>query len=218
MTKLAWDRPGEKMFESGLDRGVLYHPDGFAVPWNGLVSVAENLSRTINSYYHDGMRIYVNRVRDSYSAVLRAFTFPLELDGLLGNEEHAGGMWVHDQTARPFSLCYRTLDGDDVNGQEGHYKLHLVYNVLAVPNDYTHTTMDSSPAVEPFEFALTSIPYRYAGSGVPAAAYKPISHISMDSRLFSWAMPQVEAKLYGDDANDPQLLNPADLFALVDSL
>lgn len=220
MAKLVWDQLGERRFESGVDRGVLYHPDGYAVPWNGLVSVNENLSRTANSYYHDGMRIYVNRVRDSYAGTLRAFTYPPELDGLLGNQEHAYGVRVHDQIARPFSLTYRTMEGDDVNGSEGNYKIHIIYNVLAVPSDYTHSSLDDSPSPDPFEYNLTSVPYRYAGSGVPAAAYRPISHISLESRgLNVWGgLAALEAELYGTDETDAHLLNPADLFALIDSL
>lgn len=220
MAKLVWDDLADRRFESGIDRGVLYHPDGYAVPWNGLMSVTENLSRTVNSYYHDGMRIYVNPVRGSFEGTLKAFTFPLELDGLLGNEEHAGGVWVHDQIARPFSLAYRTMDGDAVGGQEAHYKIHIVYNVLAVPSDYTHSSLDDSPSPDPFDFNLTSVPYRYAGSGVPAAHYRPISHISIESRLMGdWAaLPAIEAALWGDDTTDAHLLNPADLFALTDSM
>lgn len=220
MPRLIWDNAGERRYETGIDHGVLYHPDGYAVEWNGLVSVSDSVSRDVTPYYHDGIVIYNSVKRESFTGMLRAITYPDELNYLMGVEEHVGGVAIHDQKIRPFSFSYRTLQGDDQHGTPPYYKIHVVYNVTAVPADHEYATLDDSPTLEPFEFALGSVPYPPGGSGDATAAYRPISHISIDSRLVTpERLTALENALYGDPAGDAaHLLNPADLLALVDSM
>lgn len=219
MTRLTWDNAGDRRYETGIDRGVLYHPDGYAVQWDGLVSVSDNMSRDVTPYFHDGVKISDHVKLGSYEGTLRAITYPDALEYLLGHEDHVDGVTVHDQKVRPFSLSYRTLQGDDQHGDPPYYKIHIIYNVTAVPADHEFATLDDNPSVDPFEFALSAVPYPPGGSGDITASYRPISHISIDSRRV-WAprLEALEAALYGDDENDPALLNPTDLLTLVDSM
>jgi hypothetical protein len=209
MTALEWDKAGERRFETGLDRGVLYLRNGGAVPWNGLVSVAETKAREVKSYYLDGVKYLDHHVPGSYAASLSAFTYPDELETLLGTPQYAPGVFLHDQSAKPFHLSYRTLVGNDIDGQEHAYKLHIVYNVLAVPADATFDTISDSVNVNPFQWTLT---------GTPATMFgiRPTSHISLDSRLIDDALlTSIEEIIYGTDDVDPVLPDLVDLLALV---
>src|SRR3954464_12469788 len=102
MTQLVWDKIGDRRYETGLDRGVLYLTDGRVISWNGLVEVAESTSREVKSYYLDGVRYLVSQTPGAYSANLQAFTYPDELDDLLGVREFAPGVRMHDQPSRRF--------------------------------------------------------------------------------------------------------------------
>ena len=211
---------GDRRYETGIERGVLYLRDGGAVPWNGLISVAETRSREVKSYYLDGVKYLDHHVPGSYAASLSAFTYPDELETLLGTPQYAPGVFLHDQSAKSFHLSYRTLVGNDVEGTEYGYKLHIVYNVLAVSGDPTYTTMSDSPEAQAFDFNLT---------GTPATMFgiRPTSHISLDSRLIdSQLLSDLEKILYGAPpalegdppvlvANDPYLPNIVDLLGMV---
>src|SRR3954462_14570726 len=191
MTVLEWDKPGERRYETGVDRGVLYLPEGGAVPWNGLTSVSEKLSREVKSYYLDGIQYLAHQVPGSYSATLQAFTYPDELDELIGTSEYVPGVFVHDQSARIFNLAYRTLVGNEIDGTDHAYKIHLLYNVMATASDRSYETLSGDLSPTPFEWTLVGVPSRIFG-------IRPTSHISLDSRRLSSAgMETLEEMLYG---------------------
>jgi hypothetical protein len=164
MTVLEWDKIGDRRYETGVDRGVLFLPDGPAVPWNGLTSVTETLSREVKSYYVDGTKFMDHHVPGSYSAKLAAFTYPDELETLLGMTEYAPGVFLHDQRTKLFHLSYRTLIGNDVDGTDHGYKVHVVYNILAIPSDKTMNSLSNQVSVEPFEWDLSGTPNVMFGS------------------------------------------------------
>lgn len=211
MTALVWDQVGERRYETGVDRGVLYPPSGYAVPWNGLISVNETVSREVKSYYVDGIKFLDHHVPGSYSAKLSAFTYPDEMDELIGTQEFVPGVFVHDQRSpRLFNLSYRTLVGNDVEGLDHAYKIHILYNLLAIPDDVTYSTNGES--VEPQAFG-------WSISGTPAQMFgiRPTSHISLDSRRIDSAMLEtLEEILYGSDEEDPSLPGLVDLLSMVD--
>lgn len=211
MTALVWDQVGERRYETGVDRGVLYPPSGSAVPWNGLISVNETVSREVKSYYVDGIKFLDHHVPGSYSAKLSAFTYPDEMDELIGTQEFVPGVFVHDQRSpRLFNLSYRTLVGNDVEGLDHAYKIHILYNLLAIPDDVTYSTNGES--VEPQAFG-------WSISGTPAQMFgiRPTSHISLDSRRIDSAMLEtLEEILYGSDEEDPSLPGLVDLLSMVD--
>lgn len=210
MTALVWDQVGERRFETGVDHGVLYLPNGSAVPWNGLVSINETLSREVKPYYIDGIKFLDHHVPGSYSAKLAAFTYPDELDELIGTSEFAPGVFVHDQgQPKLFNLSYRTRVGDDLDAERA-YKIHIVYNVLAVPSDASHGSVSSSPAMTSFEWTLYGTPSQMFG-------IRPTSHISLDSRRIDpLLLSDIELMIYGSLENDPELPNLVDFLALVE--
>ncbi len=212
MAVLQWDTVGDRRFETGVDRGVLYPIGGPAVPWNGLSSVTEERTREVKSYYIDGVKYLDHHVPGSYSGKLQAFTYPNELEPLLGTMEFAPGVHVHDQSATPFHLCYRTRLGNDLEGVEYGYKIHLLYNILATSDDVTFNATGAS--IDPGVFA-------WKLSGTPSSMFgiRPTSHLSFDSTLMSdEVMAAVEATLYGDETTDPVLPDLVTLLGLVESL
>jgi len=175
MTAVVWDAVGEKTYQTGVDRGVLYIPDGAAVPWNGLTNVSEKLSRDVKSYYADGVKYLDKHIPGSYAGKLSAFTYPDELEGILGTEEFAPGVYVHDQRASLFHLTYRTGIGNDTEGMDHGYRVHILYNVMATPSDTSLSTVGEQVAAQVFEWELSGTPESMWG-------IRPTSHISLDSR------------------------------------
>lgn len=212
MTVLEWDKVGDRRYETGVDRGVLFPPSGPAVPWNGLTSVSETVSRDSKSYFLDGIKYLEHHVPGSYSAKLSAFTYPDELETLLGMAEYAPGVFLHDQRAKLFHLSYRTLVGNDVDGTEHGYKVHIVYNVLAIPNDNEMSSIKDSTDLSPFQWDLKGTPNIMFG-------VRPTCHISLDSRQISTdVLEGIESLLYGTENDDPYLPPFSDLLTVVDSL
>lgn len=205
MTELIWDKVGDRRYETGLDRGVLYPPNGDAVPWNGLTSISESGKETVKSYYQDGVKYLDKHVPGSYSATLKAFTYPEELDELTGTKEFSPGVYVHDQTAFPFSLSYRTLIGNDLEGTEYGYRIHIIYNVLAVPSSNESKSLTREGDANEFSWDLT---------GTPASMFgiRPTSHISIHSkRISEGVLSSLENTLYGWESGDPTLPAIVDL-------
>ena len=208
MTALVWDQSGDRLYETGVDRGVLYMPGGPAVVWNGLVSVTETHSETVNSYFIDGVKYLDNVIPAPYSAKLQAYTYPDELDSLIGNVELAPGLTFHDhRRIYLFGLSYRTLLGNDQEGTDFAYKIHVIYNVMATESDGVFNTLSDSAGGNAFEWTLNAAPSQMAG-------VRPTSHITIDSRKISF--PKLEfmsAALYGSESNDPTLPTLGDFFA-----
>lgn len=224
MTVLEWDKVGDRRYETGIDRGVLYLRDGSAVPWNGLTSVTEAVSRDVKTYFLDGIKYLDHYVPGSYSAKLAAFTYPDELEKLLGLREYAPGVFLHDQRAQLFNLSYRTLVGNDVDGTNHGYKIHIIYNVLAIPSDNAMNSLSDSTDVSPFEWDLSGTPNLMLG-------VRPTAHVSLDSRKIDpTLLASLELGLYGgaptgtgtvEDPivqHDPNLPSFFDLITMLDAL
>jgi hypothetical protein len=212
MTALEWDAAGSRRYETGIDRGVLYLQDELetVVPWNGLTGVTENVSREVKSYYTDGVKYLDHHVPGSFSAKLTAFTYPDELETILGIEEFAPGVHIHDQRAQMFHLSYRTKVGNDVDGTDHGYKIHILYNVLAVPDDVAINTLGASVVPQVFSWSLTGTPTNMWG-------IRPTSHISIHSRSIDpELLVTLEEMLYGSVTADPALLGIVELLELIE--
>lgn len=215
MTEIVWDEVGQRRFETGLDRGVIYPMDGSeAVAWNGLVGVSENRAREVKSFYVDGIKYLDHQVIGAYGAKVQAYMYPEKLDELTGMAKHAEGVFLHDQLPRPFHLSYRTLIGNDMLGTDFGYKIHLIYNVLASPADVAFPTVGERVAPNVFEFNLTATP-------PPVWGIRPTAHISMHVALDSTGLSaellqQIEAMLYGTAELDPSFPDLEDLLTLVE--
>lgn len=210
MTALTWDKIGERRYETGVDHGVLYLPTGDGIPWNGLVSISETKTREVKSYYLDGIKYLDQQIPSAYSAKLGAYTYPDELEEILGNAPYVPGVVLHDQNPRRFDLSYRTLEGNDLDGIDGGYKIHIVWNVMAVPSDVTFDTIGKDSAAPGlFEWNLTGAPQQMYG-------IRPTSHMSVHSRSVDPAvLAEVEAALYGTEEADPHLPSLVSLLSMV---
>jgi hypothetical protein len=209
MTALEWDKVGERFFETGIDRGVLFTRDGPAVPWNGLTNVSENTTATVNSYWMDGVKYLDNYVPGAYSAKLEAFTYPDELDDLTGTEPYAPGVYLHDQKASVFHLSYRTKVGNDLNPDLG-YRIHIIYNVMAVPSSSGMSTLSDKADPAKMTWDLTGTPPQMFGA-------RPTAHISLHSlRIDPDLLATIEGLLYGTDDVDSALPTMVDLLTLIE--
>lgn len=221
MTTLLWDQTGEKMYETGLDRGVLYLANGNGVVWNGLTGVDEDASDvTVTPYYLDGLVYYQDRSASDFSATIKAFTYPDEFLEFDGYQQSAPGLSLGSQpvTSR-FGISYRTLIGDDIQGTELGYKIHVVYNLTATPANVTRGTLSKS--ANPIEFSWKVV-------GVPEVTpgFRPTTHAVIDSRFVRPSIFEyIEGVLYGTETEAARLPSLAelmfvlytDLYTLVDN-
>lgn len=200
MPAIVWDKVGDRTYESGLDRGVLYLPDGSAVAWNGLTSVVENFDRETNPVYYDGMKISELITLGSFSATLSAVTYPDEFTEVEGAASLKRGVIFQDQPPQSFALCYRTKVGNDFAGPDSHYKIHILYNLFAIPSDKTYASVGDDPSLVEFEWELTAIPEEVPG-------FRPMAHIVIDSsKLDPWLLEDLELQLYGGQVVEASLL------------
>lgn len=203
--RLRWDQVGERLFETGVDRGVLYIPnaagaylEGYA--WNGLVSVSESPSGAeVSSQYADNIK-YLNLLSaEEFGATIEAFTYPDEFAQFDGIAEPNPGVLIGQQARGKFGLCYRTQVGNDVSGVDFGYKLHLIYGGLAAPTEKSYGTINDSPEALTFSWELTTTP-------VDVAGYKPTASLVVDStKVLAADLAELETILYGQDAvaDDP---------------
>lgn len=213
MTRLAWDSPGERIFETGVDRGVLYPRSGPGVPWNGLTELNEQpTGGTAKPRYYDGMKIANPTTPEEYAATLSAYTYPDEFELCDGTAEHGNGLSYTLQPRQPFSLSYRTRIGNDLMSTEYGYKIHLVYNLMAAPTARANTTMSNSSAPTVMSWALSAIPMIIPGR-------RPTPHLIIDSTKTSRGlMRYVEDLLYGTTTTAPKLPTPSQLARYFDDL
>jgi hypothetical protein len=213
MTVLVWDQVGDRRYETGIDRGVLY-PIGIgesAVPWNGLTAITENRTREIKSYYLDGIKFLNHQIPDTYTAKVQAFTYPEVLERLIGSPDIFPGITAYDQPARVFNLSYRTRIGDDLSGVDHGYKIHLIYNVMAAPDDVDFETLGESVAVKPFSWVLNGTPAQPPGTN----PIRPTSHMSLNSTSIDpLSLQQLEAILYGTDDKNASFPSLVDLLQM----
>jgi hypothetical protein len=214
---LAWDAVGEKLYESGVDHGVLYIPavsgvydTGFA--WNGLVSVTESPSGAeANPQYADNIK-YLNLLSaEEFGGTIEAFTYPEEFGQCDGSVEPEPGVVVGQQSRKAFGLCYRTKIGNDVDGQDHGYKLHLVYGAQVSPSEKAFQTINESPEAITFSWEFTTVP-------APVTGFKPTSLITIDStKVDSADLAALELVLYGNSTGpvQPKLPTPDEVIAMM---
>ena len=199
MAVLTWDDIGDRIYQTGVEHGVLYLQDGTVVPWNGIVSVEETPNQESKSYYLDEVKFLEGVSSNDYQATITAFTYPDEFDTVSGIAHISPGLSYYDQPPKSFSLSYRTKIGNDLDEDHG-YKIHILYNLMATHDAYTFGSMTDS-AVAPITFAWTL-------AGVPQKIDKsrPTVHISIDSRETPPELLEIiEGKLYGTANNAPSL-------------
>lgn len=199
MSTLTWDQIGERTFQTGVDRGVLYLPDGTVVPWNGLTAVEHSSVKESKSFFLDGVKYLETLSPGDFVGKLKAFTYPDEFDPINGVAEVADGLAYYDQPPKSFSMSYRTKVGNDVQGLGRGYKIHILYNLMANPDPHGFETTHEQVSPIIFSWTLNGTPQMVAG-------FRPTVHVSIDSTKADPAVLQaVENILYGSDVNDPYL-------------
>lgn len=213
MARVVWDDIGERVFEVGVDHGMLYTPTshgvyGGGVVWNGLVSVTEKpTGAEPNDQYADNIKYLSIISAEDFEATVEAFTYPSEFEECDGSVEIAHGVHIGQQDRKPFGMAYRTKVGNDVDNIDYGYKLHLLYGMMAQPTEKGYETINDSPEGITFSWDLTSIP-------VPVKDHKPTAHICIDStKVNEEALKTLEGILYGDDG-DPRLPSPDEITAM----
>jgi hypothetical protein len=200
MATLVWDKIGERVYQTGVDRGVLYRHNGEVKVWNGLTSVEESPGFELKEFHLDGVKYLQNLIPGDYSAKLKAYTYPEVFDSISGIDTGFLGLGIYDQPAESFGLSYRTKIGDDVAGTERGYKIHIIYNVTAVPDTYTFETFQES-SVQPIEFS-----WSLSGTPVKLTGFRPTVHVSIDStKITPQLLQQLEDVLYGTQTEEPRL-------------
>lgn len=221
MSRLTWSKTGERRYETGVDRGVLYiqsamgaYDKGYV--WNGLTTVTESPSGADPNKQYADNRVYVNlRSAEEFGATVEAFTYPDEFGQCDGTAEPVAGISVGQQGRKSFGLAYRTKVGNDMDPEAG-YKLHLVYGATAAPSEKAYGTVNDSPEAMAFSWALTTDPVDVPGiNPATGKAYKPTALLTIDSTAVSAvALAQLENRLYGTAGTEPDLPLPGEVIAM----
>ena len=211
MAKLVWDQTGERLYETGVDRGVLYLLDesnkyNKGVAWNGLTAVSESPSGAeATDLYADNIKYLSMRSAETFGATVEAYTYPDEFGECDGSAEIATGVLIGQQSRKTFGLCYRTVIGNDVNGNDHGYKLHLIYGATASPSEKGYSTINDSPEAITFSWEITTTPVNVTG-------FKPTACLTIDStKANKTDLATLEGILYGTDGDsgtEPRLPLP----------
>lgn len=214
MSKLIWDQIGERTYETGVDHAVLFpsvngtYPKGVA--WSGITNITESPSGAEpNPFYADNIK-YLNLMSaEDFSASIGAYTYPTEFEECDGSAEVAPGVLIGQQTRKVFGLSYRSKIGNDTDGQDHGYKLHLVYNALAAPSERSHQTVNESPEPTELSWEVSTTPVEVPG-------YKPTAHFTIDStRTDARKLKMLEDIIYGTEKTEPRMPMPAEIIELM---
>lgn len=215
MAKLVWDKSGEHLFETGVDHGVLYpqaadgsYPKGVA--WNGLTSVSESPSGAeATALWADNIKYLNLYSAEEFGATIEAYTYPDEFAELDGSAEIAPGAMIGQQNRKAFGLSYRTVLGNDIQGNDYGYKLHLIYGAQASPSEKSYETINDSPDAITFSWELNTTPTNVTG-------HKPTASLVIDStKCDATKLAALEEILYGTDNEDPRMPLPDEVATLL---
>ena len=219
MSKIVWDKTGERYYETGVKNGVLYIPTGGVyskgVAWNGLTAVTESPSGAEPTpLYADDIK-YLNLMsNEEFGATIEAYTYPDEFAECDGSASIATGVMIGQQNRKTFGLSYRTALGNDTVGNDYGYKLHLIYGALAAPSEKGYATINDSPEAITFSWEVTTTPVSVTG-------FKPTASITIDSTKADPAkLAALEKILYGSDdapATEPRLPLPDEIATLMEA-
>lgn len=215
MTALAWDKVGERQYETGVDHGVLYLPNGagvynLGVAWNGLTTVTESPSGAeANPQYADNIK-YLNLISaEEFGGTIEAFTYPDEFAECDGTALPSPGVAVGQQGRRIFGLAYRTRLGNDTDGTDHGYKLHLIYGAQASPSEKAYATINDSPEAIAFSWDITTSPVQVTG-------LKPTALVTVDStKVNAAALLILEGHLFGDSDSNARLPLPDEVIDIL---
>ena len=220
MAVLKWDQPTERLYETGVQKMVLFVKDasgayGKGVAWNGITAVTESPSGAeATPLYADDIK-YLNLMsNEEFGATIEAYTYPDEFAVCDGSAELVPGFKIGQQTRREFGFCYRTTLGNDAAGNEYGYKLHIVYGALAAPSEKAYATINDSPEAITFSWEVSTTPVEVGT--VAGVAYKPTSIITIDStKVDADKLKALEDFLYGTEEVEASLPMPSKVVELL---
>lgn len=212
--KLIWDKIGERFYETGVSKGVLYKQDASGaypkgVAWNGLTAVTESPSGAEASpLYADNIK-YLNLLsNEEFGATIEAYTYPDEFAECNGEASLTEGVSIGQQKRTPFGMSYQTKIGNDINGDLG-YKIHLIYGALAAPSEKAYNTVNDSPEAITFSWEVTTTPVEVEG-------FKPTACITIDStKVDAEKLAALEEVLYGTEDAEAMLPLPNEILAAI---
>ena len=217
MSKLVWDKTGERLYETGVKQGVLYpqaaggtYPKGVA--WNGLTNITESPSGAeATALYADDIK-YLNLVSaEELGGTIEAYTYPDEFAECDGSAALTEGVFIGQQDRKTFGLCYRTTLGNDVDSNGHGYKLHLIYGALAAPSEKAYATINDSPEAITFSWEFKTTPVNVTG-------HKPTASLILDStKVSETKMAALEKVLYGDSDVEARLPLPDEVVQILTS-
>ena len=215
MAKLVWDESGKRVYETGVRNGVLYVQGengqyGQGVAWNGLTAVTESPSGAEpTALYADDIKYLELFSAEEFGATIEAYTYPAEFEACDGSASLGEGVTIGQQDRKAFGLCYRTVVGNDVKGNEHGYKLHLIYGAKAKPSEKAYATVNDSPEAVTFSWEVSTTPVNVAG-------FKPTASVTIDStKIQADKLKTIEDKLYGTETQEPTLLMPDEIKQLI---
>ena len=217
MAKLVWDKTGDRLYETGVKNGVLYIPTAGVyskgVAWNGLTAVTESPSGAeATALYADDTKYLSMMSTEEFGATIEAYTYPDEFAACDGSAELAGGVMIGQQKRSTFGLCYKTTIGNDTEGNDHGYKLHIIYGALAKPSERAYASINDSPEAITFSWEITTTPVNVTGA-------KPTASLVIDStKADSSKLAALEDILYGKDGepgNEPRLPLPDEIKTLM---
>lgn len=214
MSRIEWDKTGERLYETGVKMGVLYVQDAGAypngVPWNGLTAVTESPSGAeATPLYADDIK-YLNLVSaEEFGATIEAYTYPDEFMECDGSAELTTGVYIGQQARKTFGLCYRTAVGNDIVNNDYGYKLHLIYGALAAPSEKAYATINDSPEAITFSWEVSTTPVNVTG-------HKPTASLTIDStKIAKEQLTALEDILYGSADKEPRMPLPDEVLAIL---
>jgi hypothetical protein len=210
MSKLVWDKTGERLYETGVKMGVLYVQEAGAYPkgvaWNGLTAITESPSGAESTpLYADDIK-YLNLIsNEEFGGTIEAYMYPDDFKACNGEADLVEGISIGQQARKAFGLCYRTALGNDVDGNEHGYKLHLIYGAQASVSEKAYATINDSPEAITFSWEFTTTP-------VNVENFKPTSILTIDStKVAAEKLTALEAKLYGSESEEATLPLPDEI-------
>lgn len=217
MAKLVWDKTGDRLYETGVKNGVLYIPTAGVyskgVAWNGLTAVTESPSGAeATALYADDTKYLSLMSTEEFGATIEAYTYPDEFAACDGSAELADGVMIGQQKRSTFGLCYKTTIGNDTEGNDHGYKLHIIYGALAAPSEKAYASINDSPEAITFSWEITTTPVNVTGA-------KPTASLVIDStKADPSKLAALEDILYGKDGepgNEPRLPLPDEIKTLM---
>ncbi len=222
MSAIVWDKTGERIYESGVDHGVLYPQDDTGayaggVAWNGLIGITESPSGAeSNPQYADNIKYLDLMSAEEFGATIEAYMYPVEFEECDGTAEVAPGVTIGQQNRKTFGMSYRTKVGNDVAGQDYGYKLHLFWGAKASPSEKNFQTINDSPEATTFSWEVTTTPVVLTTINPKTKkVYNPTASMVVNStKVDATKLAALEKILYGDTESEPRLPTPDEVIAI----